>query len=228
MRMYQKRLAVLICNIDINGKNIIRTDKIRFLGVLIDSKLSWCDHINAVSSSLARCVGILSKLKHFLPKSTLRSIYSSLMLPHLSYCLVVWSGANKTNLNKLVILQKKAIRHVAGCDPYDHTSPLFSSLNLLKFTDLINVSIASFIFKCLNSNLPNKFKTFFTQNSQIHKYNTRQCTDFHAFPTYSNNAQKSLRNRLVNIWNSLPCRDKTFNSLISFKSHLKRYFMSNY
>ena len=114
------------------------------------------------------------------------------------------------------------------CDPCDYTSPLFASLNLLKLPDLINLSIASFIFRCSNGNLPNKFKTFFTQNSQIQKYNTRQRNNFHAFPCNNNNAQKSLRNRSVNIWNSLHLNDKTFLTLSSLKKHLKKYFLSKY
>ena len=198
----------------LDGKPINRTDKTRFLGVWIDSKLSWRDHINATSISISRSVGILCKLKHFLPKSALRCIYLSLILPHLTYCLVVWSGTAKTNLNKLVLLQKKAIRHIAGSKWCDHTSPLFSSLKLLKLHDIVNLNIACFIFKCINSNVPQKFKDLYAYNTQIHAYNTRQSLDLHLFPC-QNIAQKSLRYRSVNVWNSLPLKSQRFFTTIS-------------
>ena len=135
-----------------------------------------------INFNCQRCGDQLSKLKHFLPKNILRCIYLSLILPHFSYCSIIWSGSNKSYLNSLIVLQKKAIRHICNLDRFAHTSPLFSSLNLLKFPDIIKINIASFTFKCINSNVPNNFKTFFTENSQIHNYNTRQRKYIQYFP----------------------------------------------
>ena len=60
--------------------NSIKIDKVntsKFLGVYIDSHLSWSDHINSISNKISRGVGILSKLKHFIPRTTLRSLIVS-------------------------------------------------------------------------------------------------------------------------------------------------------
>lgn len=217
----QQKFNFRIC---LDGKLINRTDKTKFLGVWIDSKLSWRDHINSISLSVSRSVGILCKLKHFLPKNALRCIYLSLIIPHLTYCLVVWSGTAKSNLNKLVLLQKKAIRHISGSKWRDHTSPLFASLKLLKLPDIVNLSIACFIFRCENSNVPRKFKNLYNHNTQIHDYNTRQSSELHRFPC-QNNAQKSLRYRSVIVWNSLPLKSRRFSTINGFKNHLKKYFL---
>ena len=215
-------------DIHLNGKPLVRTNKVKFLGVIIDSKLSWHDHIDCISSKVSRGVGILSKLKHILPSHVLRCIYLSLVLPHYSYCSIIWSACSKSYMNKLIILQKRAIRHVRCSKNYDHTSPLFSSLNLLKLPDLINTNIATFAFRCIHGNLSNYFKAFFMENNQIHSYNTRQRDNIHSFPCRNNTALSSLRNRAVNLWNSLPLKIKSLNTVSQFRKHLKAFFILAY
>ncbi|KAJ8032672.1 hypothetical protein HOLleu_26262 [Holothuria leucospilota] len=132
-----------------NGESLQKVDCTKFLGVFIDHGLTWKPHIDSISVKLAQCTGILSKLKHYLPRNILRSLYLTLILPHLSYCLPVWAGTSKKHLTKLTTLQKRAIRHICSVDSIEHTSKLFSSLNLLKFTDLIHIKEAVFAVRIL-------------------------------------------------------------------------------
>lgn len=71
----------------LDGWPIIRADKTRNIGVWIDSRLSWRDHITTISVCVARRVGILSELKHILPRNILRCTYCSIILPYLNACL---------------------------------------------------------------------------------------------------------------------------------------------
>ncbi|WP_411026860.1 hypothetical protein, partial [Salmonella sp. s55044] len=118
-------------DIKMGGKILKQVYTTKFLGVHIDHKLSWCDHISIVCNKVAKNVGILSRLKHFLPQHILKTLYQTLVVPHISYCSIIWSGTRGNNLNSLIILQKKAIRQISRAAPCDHTSPLFKNLNLL-------------------------------------------------------------------------------------------------
>ena len=80
---------------------------VKYLGVLIDSHLSWKYHIDYVASKVSKIVGVIARLRHFVPVATLRSIYQSLIIPYLSYGLAVWGQAAKSQLNKLLLLQKR-------------------------------------------------------------------------------------------------------------------------
>ena len=146
-------------NIDINGKSLQKVDCVKFLGVFIDSKLTWHEHIKYISTLVAKSVGILSKLKHILPRSILRSLYQTLVLPHLTYCCIIWSGSSKYLLNKLIILQKRAIRHITFSHSREHTNALFKSMNLLKLIDLFNLHVTSFVYLSLHDMLPNSLNT---------------------------------------------------------------------
>ena len=93
--------------IQINGSTIPQVNLTKFLGVYIDEHLNWSMHLNKLATKLAQNIGILCKLKHFLPSYILKTIYCSLVLPHLQCCTLIWANTYSTKLNKIRMLQKK-------------------------------------------------------------------------------------------------------------------------
>ena len=79
---------------------------IKYLGVLIDENLSWKNHLDCVITKISKTIGMIAKLRHFVPSSVFTNIYKSLILPYLTYGLVAWGKASKNYLNKIVVLQK--------------------------------------------------------------------------------------------------------------------------
>ena len=71
-----------------NNSIITRVRATKFLGVIIDEKLTWKDHISLVRSKLSKTVGILYRIRHLLNRSALFILYCSLCLPYLTYCAV--------------------------------------------------------------------------------------------------------------------------------------------
>ena len=74
---------------------------VRYLGVIIDNNLSWKQHIDHVAIKISRTVGLICKLRHFLPRHTLLTIYRSLVTPYLTYGLTAWGQAYKSHLKNL-------------------------------------------------------------------------------------------------------------------------------
>ena len=62
---------------------------VKYLGILIDKNLSWKIHIDYVATKLCKPVGLIAKLRHFVPQRTLLNICRALILPHLYYGLIV-------------------------------------------------------------------------------------------------------------------------------------------
>ena len=79
-------------------------DHVKYLGVLLDSNLSWKFHINNVALKVSRTVGVAARLRHFVPPPTLLNSYQSLILPYLTYGLAAWGQAAKTHLQKIIVL----------------------------------------------------------------------------------------------------------------------------
>ena len=74
--------------------------------------LAWKHHIDHVAIKMSRTVGLICKLRHFLPRHTLLTIYRSLVTPYLTYGLTAWGKAYKPQLEKLLKLQKLALRFI--------------------------------------------------------------------------------------------------------------------
>ena len=83
-----------------------RKDYVKYLEIIIDSNLPWKQHILFISLKTSKFLGILPRLRHFVPTDTLLGIYRSLILSHIT----AWGQAAQTNLDKLLILQKRALR----------------------------------------------------------------------------------------------------------------------
>ena len=80
-------------------------DHVKYFGVLLVSNLSWKFHIDNVALKVSRTVGVLARLRHFVPRPTLLNIYQSLILPYLTaYGLAAWGQAAKTHLQKILVL----------------------------------------------------------------------------------------------------------------------------
>ena len=214
--------------ISIDGNSLQRVDNVKFLGIHIDSKLSWNEHVCNISSQIAKVVGILGRLKYILPKNALRSIYLALIYPSLNYCSIAWSSTSRTLFDKLNVLQKRAIRHITCSKPRDHTSSLFKSLNLLKLTDIFNTNIATFTYRSLHDLLPIQFSNYFSHNFSVHDHNTRQSASLHLDTIRSSVQHNSLRNRAIRLWNSLPSSVIAKQSIQSFRQSISRHFIQDY
>ena len=90
-------------SISINGNPVEQVTNFNFLGITLDQNITWNDHISKISIKVARVIGIMNKLKHIYPHQILRTLYNSLIHPHLIYGLHIWGFSPK----RLTILQKK-------------------------------------------------------------------------------------------------------------------------
>jgi len=204
----------------LDGKQLTQVHTIKFLGVIIDDKLSWQQHVNYIRGKLSRTIGILSRARCYLNQSTLRNIYFAFTHPYLTYCLDVWGQCSAHLFQSVFRLQKRAIRTLTSSKKNAPTANLFSSLNILPLKSLYIQSIAIFMFKFHHHLLPPVFDDLFSYNSQVHSINTRQARLLHPPRTNTRIGQKSIRFRGCLIWNQIRHSVNPDSSLFTFKKHL--------
>ena len=76
-------------NVVINNSVIEERHSTTFLGVIIDSGLTWAEHVAYVKNKVSKGIGILNKVKHCLIQSNLISLYISCIYPYLIYCVEI-------------------------------------------------------------------------------------------------------------------------------------------
>ena len=116
----------------VNGTVIEYVNNLNFLGITLNNHLNWDSHINKVAHKISRTTGILNKLKHFLPQHILRTMYNSIILPHINYGTLAWGYQTQ----RIFILQKKAVRIIMLSKYNAHTAPIYKELKLLKVSDI--------------------------------------------------------------------------------------------
>ena len=83
MIFYTDKKKALYPKLFINNSEIERVDSFNFLGLQLNHNLNWTKHINYISLKMSKIIGIIYKLKSVFPTAILRSIYNTLLLPHM-------------------------------------------------------------------------------------------------------------------------------------------------
>ena len=226
--IYSNTISSLPGNIIFDNIAIQKVNSTKFLGVIIDNKLSWKLHIDNICKTVSRNVGVINKLKHFFPTRILFMLYSTLILPYINNGILAWGNANKSDLNRLLLIQKKAIRIVTNSGYRSHTNVLFFENNILKITDLYLFQLGQFMFKLNRHDLPHIFQDMFLKNSSVHHYPTRQTDSYHLPLTRTLFAYRTLTFTGPNFWNSLHKDYKDAPSLNTFKRKLKKLLLIKY
>ena len=161
--------------IKLNRKTLYPSKSVKYLGITIDENLNWKQHIHDIAIKLNRANALLFTIRNYVNKHILRTVYFAIFDSHINYANLI-RGQNLHAVNRIVILQKKALR-IMNFQPRDsHSSPLFKSNHILKLEDKILIENILFINKSLNNLLPQIFKSWFTFCSDVHNYQTVSST----------------------------------------------------
>ena len=104
------------------------------LGLIIDNRLSWSNHVNELCKKVTSAIGALRRIRPLISQSTAVLVYNSLIQPHFDYCSLVWDGLSDQLSDKLQKLQNRAARVILKAN-YGTSSSLL--LDILKWDKLV-------------------------------------------------------------------------------------------
>lgn len=185
---YDVQRETEILNLFINGKKIKRVTSTRFLGVIIDENLSWEEQVEELYKKLLISLVTIKRIYKYLPKKQLKTIYHTLFLSNLSYCISAWGGIPTQKLDKIFNVQKRCIRLLFGeiCSfdhheyyqtcarvrtyedhmkekdfTLEHTKPIFTKHKLLTLRNIYNLQTVVELFKILKYHCPSSLSDMF-------------------------------------------------------------------
>ena len=188
------------------------------------------DHISSLKVKLSQRIGLLKKIKRYLPIKERLLYYNALIKPVLMYGSMVWNICDAKELHCLLRLQKRAARVILGVDSYSRSVINFSKLGWLPFFDEIKLNKCTMIFKSLKGDVPIYIRDLLKTNSSVHNRSTRHGNLNLVCPKYlrNNDGGKAFSVDAVKLWNSLPHNIKNKPSIKLFKTAVKKYFISSY
>ena len=212
---------------------IIKTPKIlvrekTVLGLIIDDQLKWNKHNDKQCKKISKSIALLRKARDFVSQEELVKIYNSLVLPHFNYCSTTWNDNNKSDIDKLSKLQKRAARIITSSDYTIRSFQVFKTLEWHPIKKLMDKRDLTMMFKILKNMVPNYLAKMFRKcDNSNHSLRSNYLklslpkpkTDF---------LKRSFSYRVAIAWNSLPSEflrevDKS-QSYLPFRNLLNNYY----
>jgi len=228
--------------VSINNVQINRVNEAKFLGVILEEKLTWSSHIKALKVKMARYVGIMYRIRSHIPLKVRVQIFHSFVQSHLNFCSLVWGFAARSHINSLFSQQKKGMRAVMpghvnyfykdGILP-SSTKASFNNLSVLTVHGIIASNAVNFMNKIFNfpNQLPKNVLATIPENAPSRLTGT----DHESCQTWSENYNTNIyRNSIFfkgpllfidssldNAFNPMSCQ-----SITAFKAQCKRIILN--
>ena len=191
---------------------------------MLEENVGWNLHLNLLKSKLNRAIGLLSKIRHYVPKFLLKTLYYTIFHSHLTYSCQIWDQSFNT-LTKIQPLQDKALRVIHFKANNHDARDLYKNDEILKISDYIKMLNCLFVRDVLAKSTIPPFQNYFNKSENLHHHNTRQAkqnsviltqrsTDFYGI--------KSLQHHSALAWNKLK-KETNCNLLQEFRSAAKEF-----
>jgi len=205
------------------GSSIIsRISETKYLGIVIDDNLTWCNHISTLISKVSSMIGIMYKRRHLLPVSCIKNVYFSLIHSVLIYGIEIYGNASYCHLKPLITKCNTLLRVLQFSNKSTKVVDLYKKYHTLPIDSLFHYYILKLMHRCLhdNSGLPKVINNLFTINTSIHDHNTRSHSDFHLSNSIDKNSLAFLGPKL---WSKLPQVIKEVSSQSIFLNLVKNH-----
>ena len=223
----QRKIDNYIPKLHIRETDIERVREFNFLGLTIDENLNWHAHIQKISNKIAKTIGVLNRLKRHVPIYVLRMLYNALILPHIQYSILCWGYKG----NRVIKLQRRAIRVITRSKYNAHTDPLFKTLNLLKFEDILKINGLRIYYKLVNGTLPKYISDMFKQSDRSMPYSLRSHSELPYYFPKTTFGRNCIRYSLPHVIDQIvPCvlSKVSSHSYAGFCCYARKHAISSY
>lgn len=224
-----KKTCVMMFNLrhssdklDISVKNIsiAEEETAKFLGVMVDNRLSWGAHIEDLMSKTRKSVFAIRQIAQVVDYHTLRLVYYSFVYSALSYGITVWGGyATKRNINRLFSVQKNAVRILSNLPALASCRGYFRKNNLLTIHAL-------YIYRCILYIIEHPEQS--KKVNAVHAYQTRSNMNYHVDKPKNNSVKVNPLHMGAKFFNGLPdCLKQIIDKPRKFQRQLKVFLVEN-
>ena len=212
--------------LNINKRNIEQITEFRYLGVILDNKLSWKQHISFLQTKLSQASGMFYKNRTFLPLHALKLIYNSLVDSYLRCGIVAWGTAAKYHKDKLQILQNKIVKSMLWPRQKESLGLFYKDLKLLNIEDLFILETAKLMHDIRYGYNPPAFDQLIPIATHTHSTRHRQNAHFDLMRPRTELGKKSIRYTGVKCWTNISHDQKDMLRRKRFTSSLKQHLIS--
>ena len=150
----QKLINVSNTSLQVDGKQLERTESFKYLGVTVQQSMSWTDHDDIMSKKVNQRIGVIKRIKYLLPIEARQTIYNSLIIPLFDYGDILWGKKNnETLMNQLQTLQNKAAKVLLDQTPQSSATEAFSTLDWKPLSSRRSFHPLTTMHKCMHAGI---------------------------------------------------------------------------
>ena len=208
-------------DLQINNTKIERVETLRFLGILLHENLSWKPHMTNLIKKLRCNLGAVRKIKPYINQKCLLTLYHSMMVSHLQYCITTWCHGNKGLVTRLQKLCNSFIRMIFSLKRHENLQSVMIKNNIFSISQMFQYSAACLMHNQNHGLLPSPFKNMFISNSTLSSRTTRNSSKLFVPYFGKSLTQQSIRYFGTKTWNNIPPAIRTLKSYPTFRKKLK-------
>ena len=208
----------------IKETEIKRVPNARYLGITIDEKMSFKEQFNKLNKKLKETVNALIAVRETLNYRAKIQLYHSFFESHLKYAAVTYfDKLNKTQIEILNKLQKKAIRLVFNAKMRCHTGKLLKLAEIIPINKVYKCEALKFVFKYRNELTKNEQPRALSEifSHEITNRKTRQSKNKTNIQIKKEYKKDQNAYSLIKVWNDAENDLKNSGNLWSLKQQLK-------
>ena len=199
-------------------------DSVTNLGVVMDSKLTWKQQVDAISRKVNRALYGLRSFQSCTTEALRKQLASALVISHLDYCSVVYLDVSEELHKRLQRLQNACVRYVCGVRRSEHITPHRKKLDWLDVKARRRYFMAVLMYKSLCLGRPLYLATLFNKNQS--RTSGRAPRDIEVPSSRTDTGLNSFSAQGARLWNSLPQGIRTLPSFARFKSAMREFLRS--
>ena len=213
-------------NIFIDSKPIKQINECKTLGVVVDQHLSWKSNTGYICKRITSGIFALRRIREFVDRDTLLSVYNSLVRPHFNYCSEVWGIFGETQSKRLQKLQNRSARIITGMSNDADSKIALDALGWEPLNVERKKAKAKLMFKLLNDMGPKSLSSLFSYKNENTHYELRDISNALVLPQpRTNNMKKSFVFDAALTWNSIPRDIRESKSLACFVKKIASHIM---
>ena len=211
-----------------NGEVIKRSPYTKYLGLIIDEKLSWSYHINDLCKKILSYTGIFYRIRDTLPPACALQLYYAFVYSRISYGIEIYGMASASTLKPLQIMQNRILKTLTKKPRNYSTILLYKNLGLLMINDIHKKCFSTILYKYCNGMLPSVMGTSFLLKNRQNNISTRNSNYFTVTRHNNIHGKLTLNNYGYKIWQSLPDKVKKSKSICCFNKNIKIHLSLQY
>ena len=205
-----------------DGHILENIDSHKHLGIELNTKLTWNNHIDTIAASADKKINLLAHLKHLLDRKTLLTMYQSFIRPSLEYGCIIWCNCTDTDNDSIEKVQRRALRIISGGIISTHSKCLYDELAVEPLKVRRDRQVLLMFHKIIHDNVPNYLQELKpTTVNQRQGYHLRRDNIFSLPRCRITKYQKSFMPHAITLWNQLPTATKNILEYEKFKDKLE-------